>query len=121
MPLSEYEKHVLDELEAQLASDDPKLAMSLIQTPAEGRRSRVAVGIFLGLLGLAVLLGGMVWGIIWLSLLGFALMFAAAWLPIAAFGRPARKAGAPAAPKPGKVSPGIGHRLEERWNRRQGR
>ena len=39
MPLSEYEQRVLEQMERQLASDDPRLANTLTQ-----RRQRPVVG-----------------------------------------------------------------------------
>ena len=116
MPLSEYEQRVLDEMEAQLVSDDPSLATSLTQPRGGVRRNRAAIGVFLGLCGLTVLVGGMAWGRIWLSLVGFGLMFVAAWLPIASVGTSgsSNSGGQPT----GQPRLGLARRLEDRWNRR---
>ncbi|MCL2787695.1 MAG: DUF3040 domain-containing protein [Micrococcales bacterium] len=119
MPLSEYEQRVLDEMEAQLVSDDPSLASSMTHSTGSDRRSRAAIGVFLGLCGLGVLVGGMVWGHIWLSLVGFAMMFVAAWIPITSLGT--RRSSRPSGPPPasaGSSRSGLGRRLEDRWNRR---
>jgi hypothetical protein len=113
MPLSEYEQRVLDEMERQLSSDDPKLAGSM-HAPAGARRGRVMAGLFVFAIGLAILVVGMAVSLIWLSVAGFLLMFAGGLVAVAA---PRSKAGAPKAPRPRR--PGLGERFEERWERRQ--
>jgi hypothetical protein len=121
MPLSEYEQRVLDQLEAQLASEDPKLE-SRMAAAAAPRRSRVALGVFAGLVGLAALVLGVAVSQLWVSLLGFLIMFGGAYF---AFTRPKRPpqdpAAAPSAPKakpPRK--PGLSERFEKRFEERDG-
>lgn len=117
MPLSEYEQRVLAELERQLSSDDPKLVTSLAAPPAP-RRGRIALGILIGLAGLSLLVIGMSVSMIWLSLVGFGVMFAGGYLAVSA---PKRGAAAQAVrpPKPPRRR-GFTQRFEDRWNRRQG-
>ncbi|MDR0432151.1 MAG: DUF3040 domain-containing protein [Bifidobacteriaceae bacterium] len=120
MPLSEYEQRVLAEMEQQLTSDDPKLATSLTSS-ASPRRGRIALGIFLILLGLAVLVVGMTVSLIWLSLVGFAVMFVGGWVALSGpgrAGRVARSGGAGGkAPKPPRAR--FTQRFEDRWNDRR--
>ncbi|MDR1295180.1 MAG: DUF3040 domain-containing protein [Bifidobacteriaceae bacterium] len=118
MPLSEYEQRVLAEMEQQLSSDDPKLVTSLA-APAAPRRGRIALGILVGLVGLAVLVVGMTVSMIWLSLVGFAIMFVGGYVALSAPKAP----GVPAAPKspgPSRGRGGFTQRFEDRWNERRG-
>jgi Na+-transporting methylmalonyl-CoA/oxaloacetate decarboxylase gamma subunit len=118
MPLSEYEQRVLAEMEQQLSSDDPQLATSLA-TPSAPRRARVALGVFVVLVGLALLVIGMTVSLIWFSLLGFAVMFAGAYLAVSS-PRGVRAPAAPKAPKPPSAGGGFTKRFEDRWNERRG-
>lgn len=127
MPLSEYEQRMLEQMERQLASDDPRLANTLTQ---RGRRPvlryvlagvGVAVGLLLLVLGAAS--NRPVLGVI-----GFVLMFAAVGY-VFAVPRGHQEA-APAAPgqptvtRPAPAKPATRRsfmtRLEERWERRRG-
>jgi hypothetical protein len=87
MPLSEYEQRVLDQLEAQLASEDPELG-SRLAAVSSPRRGRVALGVSGVVVGLAALVLGMVVSQLWVSLIGFLLMFAGAYF---AFSTPKAK------------------------------
>lgn len=132
VPLSEYEQRVLEELEQQLRSDDPKLANTISGRPVR-RPLFLGLGI-VGLLGgLAALIGGSATGQLWLSVLGFALMFGGVLLAISRprAGRngnedPAQRSGGPdnvhpiggKDKKPG-ADGGFMDKLEERWERRR--
>ncbi|MDR1635050.1 MAG: DUF3040 domain-containing protein [Bifidobacteriaceae bacterium] len=121
MPLSEYEQRVLDQLEAQLASEDPKLE-SRMAAVAEPRRTRVALGVFVGLLGLAALVLGLAISQLWVSLAGFLAMFCGAYF---AFTRPKRASGDPATtakdPKnKAPRKPGLSDRFLKRFEDRDG-
>jgi len=114
VPLSEYEQRVLNQLEQQLASQDPSLEAKL-SSPAAPRRGRVALGLAGGLVGLAVLVVGMVAMQMWVSLIGFVLMFVGAYW---AFTRPKGAANTPV-PKPGEPRrPKLSERFEKRWEDR---
>ena len=127
MPLSEYEQRVLEQMERQLASDDPRLANTLTQ---RGRRPVLryilagvgaAVGLLLLVLGAATDRPA-------LGVVGFVLMFAAVAYVFAAprsHKASAEGAGHPAATSTPKVKPAATRRsfmsrLEERWERRRG-
>lgn len=126
MPLSEYEQRVLDEMEQQLRSDDPKLARTISGGPR--RPLHVALGGLVVLAGIALLFGGLYSAQVWIGVLGFVAMFGGVLL---ALRRP--KAGdAPQAPGNDNVRPirprrgggGSGgapfmQRLEERWDKRR--
>lgn len=126
MPLSEYEQRVLEQMERQLASDDPRLANTLTQ-----RRRRPVMRLVLtgsgAVAGLLLLVLGAANSKPWLGAVGFVLMFASVGL---AFAMPRRSTGPqgvvgadgrvrPAARKPAS-KPGLMARLEARWERRRG-
>jgi uncharacterized membrane protein YphA (DoxX/SURF4 family) len=129
MPLSEYEQRVLEQMERQLASDDPRLANTLTQ---RGRRPVLryifssvgaAVGLLLLVLGAATNRPA-------LGVVGFVLMFAAVAyvfaaphhsrkVPLeAAAGQSAARA--QSVRRRGATHRGFMTRLEERWDRRRG-
>jgi len=124
MPLSEYEQRVLEQMERQLTSDDPRLANTL-QSRGRRRFTRwiiVGVGFAVGLL---LLVAGAATTRLWLGVIGFLLMFAAA---VFAFAAP--KASGPAgvvnanggvSPRAGSKAkkPGLLHRFEKRWDKRR--
>lgn len=64
MPLSDYEKEVLAQMEAQLSDQDPKLVDQMRGAAKFARVSsrprRLAFGVVLMLIGMAVLVGGLV-------------------------------------------------------------
>jgi Protein of unknown function (DUF3040) len=124
MPLSEYEQRVLEQMERQLASDDPRLANTLMS-----RRSRpltrylvAGVGATLGMLLLVVGVSGSMW---WLGVIGFVVMFVAVAY---AFASP-RRSGPAGIVENGKVRAtkarrkpngrSFMERLEDRWDRRR--
>ena len=122
MPLSEYEQRVLEQMERQLSSDDPRLANTLMS-----RRRRSVSRYFLAgggaIVGLLLLVFGAVAPRAWLGVLGFVVMFAAVAF---AFARP-RVTGPSGVVRPnGQVSrsrkrraAGLMTRLEERWQKRR--
>jgi hypothetical protein len=120
MPLSEYEQRVLEQMERQLTSDDPRLANTLTQRGHRpfGRYVIAGVGASVGLLLLV------------LGVIGFVVMFAAVAF---AFAAPHRSSGHRSGPRgvvqadgqvkpssPGRQKSSFMSRLEERWERRRG-
>ena len=127
MALSEEEQRLLDQMEAALAADDPKLVNALRGTGTRRvhrRRAAVAgVGFFAGL---ALLVTGMStnW---FVSVLGFVVMVAAAvtaiysWQHVGTGSEPGRSAVRPKAPQSSGAGGGQGFmdKMEERWRRRR--
>jgi hypothetical protein len=58
MPLSDYERRRLRELEADLAADDPALARKLAAGTSSRRRLRWSVGMVLALAGFGLMVLG---------------------------------------------------------------
>lgn len=129
MPLSEYEQRVLEQMERQLTSDDPRLANTLQSRGRRGIGRWLLVGFgFLG--GLLLLVAGAAMSQLWLGVIGFLLMFGAVAFafagpqsssgptgvvqPDGSVSSRAKRGARPAPPKRSFMS-----RLEERWDRRR--
>lgn len=126
MPLSEQEKRLLEQMEAALAADDPKLANTLrgpsVKRTIHRRRATLAgVGFFLGL---ALLLGGLQVNPL-ISVAGFVAMLTATIVALSSWqhindGEPAKPRSRDAPTPTGKGSrQGFMDRMEDRWRRRQ--
>lgn len=128
MPLSEYEQRVLEQMERQLTSDDPRLANTLQSRGGRrgiGRWLLVGLG-FVG--GLLLLVAGAAMSQLWLGVIGFLLMFGAVAY---AFAGPQQSGPTGVVRNDGSVAPrarggkkpgshaGFMSRLEERWDRRR--
>jgi hypothetical protein len=121
MPLSEYEQRVLEQMERQLSSDDPRLANTLAQKRhrSVNRYAIAAVG---GLVGLLLLVIGAASATAWLGVVGFVLMFAAVTFAVAmpAPKAPAADGARPAeAKRPAPRRRSLMSRFEDRWDRRR--
>lgn len=85
MPLSEYERKMLEELEAQLADEDPSFADTLKPEPVPESASmqlsirHLVVGLLVSVLGIGVLVGGIAIEQVILGVLGVAILFAGFW------------------------------------------
>lgn len=82
VPLSEHEQRMLDQIESALYADDPKFASSVRKTGASDGRRPTTLVVVLGIVGVALLVGGLALdfkpgGFPVLSLVGFLVMFAA--------------------------------------------
>lgn len=124
MPLSEYEQRVLQQMEQQLRSDDPKLAHTLAERPRVDIR-RLIGGILLVAVGLGLLVGGVASGMTWLGVLGFVAMLGGVMLSLTRKGRTGGKPdsgggrGKPARPAQPSGGGGFMKRQEDRWERRR--
>ena len=122
MALSEQERKLLEQLEASLMADDPKLADRLSGT-AEVRvhRRRAALAGLGFVVGIVVLLAGVqVHPAI--SIVGFLIMLGAALLGINSWQRVGDDGSQPAKPAAPKNTPPTSDfmdKLEERWRRRE--
>ncbi|XBH22550.1 DUF3040 domain-containing protein [Jonesiaceae bacterium BS-20] len=125
MPLSEHEQRILEQLERDLISEDPKLATALRseQGNSVGKIIIAVVGVIVGLLLLVL---GVAQGALWLGVVAFLLMFGAVTY---AFAFPSRSQAGKgpgldrnrptARPSGAKQSGGsFMQRLEDRWDKR---
>lgn len=133
MPLSEHEQRMLDQIESALYADDPKFASSVRKTGGTGARRPAGLVVILGVVGVALLVGGLALdfkpgGFPVLSLIGFLVMFAAGVLAMRSTPSAGAKATGPGA---GPRVPGMGKktskaadgstyssRMEDRFRRR---
>ena len=113
MALSDRERRLLAEMEAALATDDPRLESRLGGSTMAPARPRLVLGASLTILGIAIIFAGLISKITPLGVVGFlvALVGLLALIrSVAALGsRTPRTKGA------GKS---FGARMEERWDRR---
>lgn len=143
MPLSEYEQRVLEQMERELTSDDPRLATTLTSTTSRSGARYVVAGLGL-VVGLLTLVLGAANSVPWVGVVGFIIMFAAVSFaftppkkrPIGPIGtvtdsgtiNPAKsgtsngssRAQSPSGQQRPKNRSSFMHRLEERWDRRRG-
>ncbi|WP_309133028.1 DUF3040 domain-containing protein [Brevibacterium sp.] len=132
MPLSDHEQQLLDQLEKQLRSEDPRFARNITETQAAVSSPgfsarRFVVGILLALAGLAAAIFAIsmathhgLW--IVLGVVGFGLMVTGMYW---AFSRP--HAGGSVKSSPSSSGPtsqpkgpsGFMNRIEDRWEKRQ--
>jgi VIT1/CCC1 family predicted Fe2+/Mn2+ transporter len=131
MALSEEELRLLEQMEAALAAEDPKLVNTLRGTgvrKVHRRRAAIAgVGFFVGLAllvtGLYLMSDGPI-GYVALSLLGFAIMVTAAvtaiysWQHVGAVA-PSRGGDRPRAQQGSSSDGTFMDKMEERWRRRR--
>jgi hypothetical protein len=113
MPLSDRERRLLAEMEAALATDDPRLESRLGGSTLAPARPRILLGASLTLLGIAIIFGGLISKTTPIGVLGFLVALVGVLALIRSLG--ALTTGA-ARPKGARKS--FGARLEERWDRR---
>ena len=138
MPLSEHEQRLLDQIERALYAEDPKFASTVRSTDLRThmrRRLRRAAIVFA--VGFVLLVAGVPTNSFAVGVAGFAVMFGALLLALAAWKRlgsaptaPLRVVGEDRAARPARprrsrpassrpaTSGGWRDRLEGRWNRR---
>ena len=113
MPLSDRERRLLAEMEAALATDDPRLESRLAGATMAPPRPRLLLGSLVTLAGIATIFGGLISKVTPIGALGFIVALAGVLLLIRSISVPAGgKGGSKSARK------SLSARLEERWDRR---
>jgi len=110
MALSDHEKRMLQEMEAALMTEDPRLVSALSGEGKPMGRNRIMAGLGLILLGILVLFGGLIAKVTPVGVLGFIIALGGVITAISSIGRPSM-------PKR-KGSSSISARLEQRWDER---
>lgn len=125
MALSDNEEQLLNQMEAALSAEDPKLSHALSGKGSRRvHRRRAALAGVGFLVGLALLIVGMSTSIFF-SVLGFVVMLAAAVTAIYSWQHvndaPAESSGGdgPRAPQSTPNSQGLMDKMEERWRKRR--
>jgi hypothetical protein len=114
MELSDREKRLLDEMEAALLTEDPRLVSALSAGPASPNRKRIMIGAGLVLLGLVTLFGGLVSKVTPVGILGFLIALSGVISAISSFTPGVGKKG----PKQYRTRSSISDRMEKRWDSR---
>lgn len=118
MALSEYEQKMLEQLEAQLRDEDPKLAESF-QPVRQVSLKRLVLGIFIIVAGLGILVAAVMMTQSWIGIIGFVVMLAGA---VYMFSGPIGSLSeATPAPRPssGGAKESFMSRQQELWERRR--
>lgn len=120
MALSDEEQRLLEQMEAALAAEDPKLAHTLRGTRTRRLHRRRAALAGVGfVVGLVALIAGMEWGIV-ISIGGFVVMLVSTIMALAAWQQVSDEAGhGQPSRTPSHDATDFMDRLEERWRRRQ--
>lgn len=127
MPLSEYEQRVLEQMERQLSSDDPRLVHTLAGRTGSPLRRWLIAGAG-GVVGLGLLVAGAATSLAWLGIAGFVAMVGAVLYAVT----PRRGGPAGVVREDGTVAPrpspsarprggptGFLARMEARWDKRR--
>ena len=121
MPLSEHEQRLLEEMERNLYKNEADVVNTsdFRRTP---NYTAIAVGVLMGLVGIATMVVGVSLDMTLVGVLGFGVLFAGVMVAVAipgsssegsSSGRSAPKAKSPA------ISSSFMDRLNERWERRE--
>jgi hypothetical protein len=113
MPLSDREKRLLEEMEAALLTEDPRLVSALSSKgPVSPSRNRILVGAGLILLGLVTLFGGLISQVTPIGILGFVIALGGVITGISSISPMVRGARRPSS------RTNLSARLEQRWDNR---
>ncbi len=114
MPLSDREKRLLEEMEAALLTEDPRLVSALTsKAPVSPSRNRIMVGGGLVLLGLITLFGGLISQITPIGILGFVIALSGVITAISSISPMAGRG-----PRKKSSRSNLSARLEQRWENR---
>ena len=110
MALSDHEKRMLQEMEAALMTEDPRLVSALSGEAKPMGRNNIMRGLGLVVLGIVVLFGGLIAKLTPVGVLGFIIALGGVIMAISSIGRPSL-------PKSRRTS-SMSARLEQRWDKR---
>ncbi|TDQ52588.1 DUF3040 domain-containing protein [Actinorugispora endophytica] len=123
MPLSEHEQRMLEQIERALYAEDPKFANTVRQTNPQVHYKRRLIKASIGfVVGICLLLGGMVFQAVPVSVAGFIVMLACALWGLSGWRRAAggqTESDQATVRQRKQQRPGMMNRFEERWRRRQ--
>ena len=113
MPLSDREKRLLEEMEAALLTEDPRLVSALSSKgPVSPSRNRIMAGAGLILLGLVTLFGGLISQVTPIGILGFVIALGGVITAISSISTTVR------GPRNASSRTNMSARLEQRWENR---
>ncbi len=113
MPLSDREKRLLEEMEAALLTEDPRLVSALsAKGPVSPSRNRIMVGGGLVILGVITLFGGLISQVTPIGILGFIIALSGVITAISSISPMVR------GPRKASKRTNLSARLEQRWENR---
>jgi hypothetical protein len=113
MPLSDREKRLLEEMEAALLTEDPRLVSALSsKAPVSPSRNRIMAGAGFILLGLITLFGGLISQVTPIGILGFVIALGGVITAISSISPMVRGVRKPSS------RTNLSARLEQRWDNR---
>lgn len=122
MALSDRERRLLAEMEAALASDDPRLQSALsggdTATMLRGKSSSLLVSGLLILVGIVTLFTGLISQIPLIGVVGFLISLTGVLVAIRALSAPIKGAARAAKGSAKGSKRGLNSRMQERWDRR---
>jgi hypothetical protein len=128
MPLSEQEQRLLDEMERSLYHNDADFVSAVGGGRGRLNYGALVLGILVGILGLGIVIGGVIFHQPLIGLVGFIAMFGGVLLALRRTkrgrGMPAAPGGASGTAPTGKATSnksGFMDRLNDRWERRDDR
>lgn len=113
MPLSDRERRLLAEMEAALATDDPRLESRLAGSTLAPARPRILLGLSATTLGIAVIFAGLISKTTPIGVVGFLVALFGVLTLIRSIGAAGART-----PRPKAARKSLSARLEERWDRR---
>ena len=128
MALSEHEEALLQQMEEALYAEDPRCASRIEKTKSRGvGRGRVVIGVVAAIAGLALVVVSAMSSLIWLGAIGFAIMVAGIVYAITPSKTKLAVVDSDGTPKPRVGRPTSGpskqgsfmERMEERWEKRR--
>jgi len=126
--LSEHEEALLQQMEEALYAEDPRFASRIEKTKSRGAgRGRIIIGAVAAVAGLALVVVSAMSSLIWLGAVGFAIMVAGIVYAITPSKTKLAAVGPDGTPKPRTGRPNAGaskqgsfmERMEERWEKRR--
>jgi hypothetical protein len=118
VPLSDREKRLLDEMEAALLTEDPRLVSALSASPLAPSKNRILTGVALMLLGLVIVLAGVISKAAPIGIVGFLVALTGVIGIISSFSASGRVKAFPKSSKKPRNSSKIRDRMDKRWDER---
>ena len=121
MPLSDREKRLLDEMEAALLTEDPRLVSALSASPLTPSKNRIIKGAALLLLGLVTVLAGVISKTAPVGIVGFLIALTGVITVISSFsasGKVKSLSKGRNSSKTPKNSSKLRDRMDKRWDQR---
>ena len=118
MPLSDREKRLLDEMEAALLTEDPRLVSALSASPLSPSKNRIIKGVALLLLGLVTVLAGVISKTAPIGIVGFLIALTGVITVISSFSASGKVKSLSKGSKTPRNTSKLRDRMDKRWDQR---